>query len=368
MPPKPKIQRVPCTLSDYKEHFQPEKELKENGIVVVPFLDVQQLSELRTQFDTTLQNFPEFTTTPTNANGQPYYVLGGFSALGNPASFHNPFVRILRQWVMASTVKSLWSPYVTKYHPDAKLEQIIDRMMMRPSQVATSAESWHRDEAVQAEGQFQETFGGWINLDDTSQYFNCVKGTHSAVNTGKGFASIKNAEEKKRYEHNCSSVEIPPGHLVVFYEHIVHEVLGKKKPYPIYRLFVGWRVTSDDNPLIPNNVTELKNKLQTQAVMKLKSNQISPMYAKLHWCNWREKILDFSEHFREECKILKKVESGKEQGKIYNIIPQTMDSLQAYGFEMYPSYKIHEISMHVPGKEWKILVPGRTRIRKTIYL
>lgn len=156
----------------------------------------------------------------------------------NPTSFHNPFVRMLRQWAMSPTVESLWSPYVTKHQiinqvarpaeswhrqwalvstteslwlPYVTEYQIIDHRMMYPC--PRPAESWHRDEIVQewrgsgSESQFQETFGGCIKLDDTCQYFNCVKGAYSTMNTtSKGFTSIKRTQEKKRCIYNI----IPP--------------------------------------------------------------------------------------------------------------------------------------------------------------
>ena len=67
----------------------------------MPVLDEQKLMRARHDFTRTLQAFPEYKRSLHNpdqtAGGNPLvYVLGGFAALGNPASFHNPFVREMR--------------------------------------------------------------------------------------------------------------------------------------------------------------------------------------------------------------------------------------------------------------------------------
>ena len=79
----------------------PIQKLLYNGVTTLPVYSESQLDKLVKDFDKTLLTFPEYKRHPSNPaknieNEDLLYVLGGFAALGNPASFHNPFVRKLR--------------------------------------------------------------------------------------------------------------------------------------------------------------------------------------------------------------------------------------------------------------------------------
>ena len=361
--------RKPCTTLMYKDIQNMLRSqsidiyLKNNGVIVIPLIQ-DGLDKIRAEFDKALKEFREFDQKSTPDR----YVLGGFSALGNPSSFHNLLVRKLRQWSMSSVVSKVWTPYIRNHYDSTwKVEQVIDRMLYRPVGASVSKESWHRDEAINApEGIEQEMFGGWINLDQTSQYFNCVLGTHTTVPGQNGFSKIKDDTQIQHYENNCVSVEIPPGHIIVFFEHIVHEIVSKKHASPMYRLFVGWRLSTDTNPLFPSDIP---SKLYSQDVMKLKSGQIPTMYSKLHWTNWRKKITEFSQNIVSQCKTNRTVRSGKEKGIEYkDIVQQTMKSLSEYKLPMYPDYTTDEIQMHNPNRTWHVLKPGSSDTYVTLTL
>lgn len=183
--------------------------LRLRGYTVVPCLDLVMLLDVRRGFDDAIQAFPEFKP------GAEAYVMGGFGALANPASFHNLVVRRLREWCMHASVEGLWRDYVdTPGRRGARLEQIIDRMMLRPKGTQPTSESWHRDVAILPAGhEGDETFGGWLNLDDTTQFFHCVPGTHTQPRDAgkKGFATIADKELKATYKAAYERVEIPPG-------------------------------------------------------------------------------------------------------------------------------------------------------------
>lgn len=339
------------------------EQLNVNGFTVIPCLDEADLPTVRAKFDRAVASFPEFKPDAKE------FVMGGFSAFGNPASFHNGFVREVRQWAMYSAVSELWKEYIPAYKTGYKLEQCIDRMMLRPKGKAPASESWHRDEAVNS-GKNDQVFGGWINLDSSPQFFNCVPRSHTVQpDRHGGFARIVSDEEKKHHKRNARQVEIPAGHIIVFFEHIVHEVRAVKARYDMYRVFLGWRVTDDKNPLVPRNKAALKSLLADQAVMPLKSDQTPPMYAKLHWTNWRDKIQNFSDlNVVKECKTKRKVQSGRDAGTVHFIVPEYMNSLNWYGFRKYKPYSSEEYRMHVPNRSWTVLLPGRSRIFKKISL
>jgi len=311
-------------------------QLQNNGFVVldVYWMDSARRNAIRQELHQTLHTMPEFKS-PANS-----WVLGGFSALGNPSSFHNPFVRRMRQYAMTEVIALMEEMRPNKNY---KLEQVIDRLMVRPVGLSPSAESWHRDESALAY-PCDQIFGGWWNFDDEDQYFSCVPGSHRGITGNRGFSLIKDAEQKKTCESSAVRVRVPPGSIIVFYEKIVHEVIARKAKHVMLRLFLGWRLTQYDTPLYPVDM-----KLEMQSVMPLKSNQIPPMYAKLHWTNWREKLEQFTtENIIPECTERKEVASGCNKGNIHTIVHQHMRSLKEYGLPLYPKYEQVEIDMHYP--------------------
>lgn len=322
------------------------KELQEKGVTVIPvaWMNAKKRWTTRSIFKDQVSRFPEFKP------GATQFVLGGFSALGNPSSFHNVFARRIRQYAMVELMPLFRALVESQDDPQEwKLEQIIDRMMWRPAGVTATAESWHRDESTLAKDD-DLIFGGWWNFDDTPQGFSVVLGTHKGVRGHSGFAAIKDKELKKKYTAAKTLVEIPPGHIMIFYEHLIHEVLAKKKKNDQFRQFLGWRVTKEVKSLYP-----LEDKLANQAVMPLKSNQTPPMYAVLHWCNWRSKLVTFTElNIKDLCTEQRAVKSGADKGKTFKVVHREMKSLKEYGLPMYPKYGPRETSLYTPGHTWEI--------------
>jgi hypothetical protein len=101
------------------------------GYLVIPFIPSDDIESTRGRFLDTARGFPEF----QNVEKQFQFVAGGFSALGNPASFHNPFVREMRQKAYA-THRRLFENSGLNGHA------LFDRMMLR--QVFGSVSGVHR--------------------------------------------------------------------------------------------------------------------------------------------------------------------------------------------------------------------------------
>jgi hypothetical protein len=314
--------------------------LQAHGYVVLPVLwmDDEKRMATRSILRSMCGGMKEFKSTAKQ------YVMGGFGALGNPSSFHNEGVRLLRQYAQHEV-----SPLMACVASDGeKLEQLIDRMMIRKSGKGASPETWHRDEAVNAKPT-DRVFGGWWNFDDVDQVFSCVPSTHNDVTGNSGFSIIKGDEEIARLKSISIRVSIPPGHIIVFYERIVHEVVAGVKKIDQYRLFLGWRLTVDDSPLTP-----IDDILTDQGVVPLKSGQIPPMYASLHWTNWRPLITQFSEGVVDQCLELKVVGSGKDMGEKRIIVHRHMRSLRQYGLQRYHPYTRDERMMHTPNRMWTV--------------
>lgn len=318
----------------------PAEKLLNDGVVVLPTgLDV---AAARQMVIGDVANFPEF-------QGQPErWVMGGFSALGNPASFHCQSVRLLRQWAMHSVVPLFNEVLQRQGRADHLLEQCPDRLMVRPAGAMPSAESWHRDETPGVEND-ESVYGGWWNLGPHDQYFSCVLGTHLDAPQGGGFARIQ-GDEARAYSQRKTLVKIPPGHIIVFYEHIVHEVLARKASVPTYRLFLGWRTTPRTQPLNP-----VDQVIAQQGVFQLKSGQTPPMYALLHWTNWRPRVVDFSRYLQPQCLEVRTVRSGEQSGQSFSVVERCMRSLTAYQLPLYPAYSRAEVDLLKPARTWSVL-------------
>ena len=297
------------------------EELSRKGITTIPVLNKDELKDYQEQFDQTLINFPEYQRNPKNNKQNPYgnqviYVLGGFAALGNPSSFHNSYVRKLRIRCWKETIK-LFNKYISNYHNtdlrnNYKIEVLFDRMMFRQKGQKAIEESWHRD--VMPKDlilKTDEIYGGWINLDSTDQYFSCIPGSHLGItqrNIPSGFDTmikresakaiekykkeyndIKDSKEKEKfiltkvnniinevskYRHTFT---VPPGHIVIFPQYIMHEVVATSAKTDMRRLFLGWRMTTSDKSLLDN-----ERLMENQEVVPLPGGMIPPMYSANH--------------------------------------------------------------------------------------
>ena len=115
------------------------KELFQSGVVVLPtsLIDTKERKIQQDRFMSTLGSFPEFNEHAKKTNS---YVLGGFSALGNPASFHNMFVRDLR-FKLHIELNEILFKHILKKYPEHYLENIICRMLFRKEGVSPTKES-----------------------------------------------------------------------------------------------------------------------------------------------------------------------------------------------------------------------------------
>ena len=302
------------------------------------YSDRTESDEVMTMLNENIHTFREYNNTDTNT-----FVLGGFSALGNPSSFHNPFVRKMRRGVHPTAKRVITKSFTNIIQEkNYKFVQDIDRLLIREKGLKPTAESWHRD--IAADQTDEIVFGGWLNLDTENHYFSCILGSQQHNETTEGFVTIKDKNLIQKYNREKTIVEIPPGALLIFNETLIHEVLAKSTSFVQHRLFMGWRLTTRTQPAIPN----LIHLLQTQSVIPLKSGQIPPLYGKLHWTNWRQRIELFSKNIRSECLENRTVQSGKEKGKQYTIVAQFMNSLEHYNFQKYKPYKQKEIDILIP--------------------
>lgn len=309
------------------------------GVVVIPILIKEERDFYHRSIIGEIESFPEFPDEKT------VRVLGGFGALGNPSSFHNLTVRILRQRVMISLIPFFKEFEAASEHsPPRNLEQLVDRLCIRRKGTQPTAESWHRDEAKDIR-KGDTILGGWINLDlDITQYFSCVPRTHKVKNEGKGFARIPK-EDKNKYKAKKQVFEVPPGHIILFYQHLVHEIIPKKAKETSYRLYMGWRLTNSVTPLNKDIVAHLKS----QAPIPQPSGQKPALWSLNGHLNLHPDILEeWSEPFDDKFKE----EVTNSQGRKILAVRRIMKSLKEYDLPLYEDYSDEEIQIVLPRKEW----------------
>ena len=304
------------------------------GVVVLPIFEQKELIDWNHRFKKELIQFPEY----KNPTLSTIFVYGAFGALGNPSSYHNLMVRDLRQKMMSIAHPLFNALEQVSGRTDKRLlEQLFDRMCIRRAGTKTTAESWHRD----IKGKLPETddiFGGWINLDlDRTQYFSCIPGTHNEKGVKSGFAQIDPDKVDKTKKQIFS---VPPGHWVVFYQQIIHEVIPRKMIADSYRVYLGFRLTASDQPLYDN-----KKIIEDQGVPQLPGGMPAPVYAARNVNFHLRQLIEWSQIFRSDLLETKK---NKKSGNIYQIIPRFMKSLKECQLPLYPPYSNEEKKIMTP--------------------
>jgi len=342
------------TLYKNNIRLSPFESLMRTGVTTLKVLNIDEIPKYRTEFLKTMRTFPEYKRDARNADldadGNPMvYVLGGFGALGNPASFHNPFVRQLRQRIKKVALLLFKEVIGNSPRGVVNLEMLIDRMMFRAESQAPSAEAWHRDVVPPEKiGVNDEIYGGWINLDAKSQFFSCIPGSHLGVSLKKlkkGFSKIP----AEHIEHICTGnkqrYEIPPGHVVIFPQYIIHEVVSKKADCDMMRVFTGWRTTSETTFLH----SDMRDRFLYQAIIPLASGQLPPMYSANHISFLKNK--PFKPIPKNDVKVTVETWSSASIKNVFivdKIAQRFMESLKTSGMEMYAPYTESEIREYIP--------------------
>jgi hypothetical protein len=246
--------------------------------------------------------------------------LGGYGGLAIPSSFHHPNIRFIRKKVY-ETIK----PLLKKCFPNhLNVELLFARVCIRRVGTSTPKGSWHRDVCPDSlPGDI--ILGGWINLDpdgSPNQKFSCVPGTHTDKTNKTGFAKT-NVKPS-----NPKTYEVPPGHVILFHQNILHEIKPQKASFESHRLYLGWRLTNSLRPLFDHTSVFIN-----QSVPKLPSGQIPPMYAKLHWVNHKHLIDEITNRIKPEY-------IDPKTGKVFRELPW----LEKY----YPDYTCDEKIIMTP--------------------
>ena len=269
--------------------------------------------------------------------------FGSFQALGNPGSFHARTPRKLRLGCYEKA-RDMFS--AGQAFQGYNMEMNPDRVGYRRAgtKIPADKDKWHRDicpaRIIEPE---DHVYGGWINLDSTPQRFICKVGTHN-VDGGHGAAGFaKEASPKK-----ANAIIIPPGHMVVFYQWILHAVAPTAFKTDSFRLFTSFRVTKSDAAMW----NHFKPSIMLQyGVPKTPSGQVISMTTANHRSGllWKITIPWTVVTLKPEYICTKKTKCGPSapEPAIYFLPHSPMEPL---GPGHYPPYMKKELDILVPQK------------------
>lgn len=336
------------------------QQLHERGYVVIPVITAavllhnatRKFVKALTQRAPELRRLPDhvvkriYNLDPTLTKADFTVAGGGFSALGNPSSFHDKDVRTIRTVAHEAAYRLVFGPMLTE-DETLTYQAVPDRAMLRPPGVAVTKESVHRDLPPHGfdDEMVVNTYGGWLSFTNGDGFW-CCPGTHSEpTEGGGGFALIK-GDRVAHYTSKLEFIPIPRGHMLIFDERLVHAV-NPSKDLKI-RLFLGHRLWIGEHELTPR----IARQLRTQAPVDLKSGQESPMYPKLWRVNYPDKIPELTDRIlnhRVRLKAMERwtVKSGKREGEEFYGIKRVMPSLlEMFGELPHPPYSPSEYELY----------------------
>jgi hypothetical protein len=191
-------------------------------------------------------------------------------------------------------------------------------------------------------------FGGWINFDHTAQYFSCVPGSHNDPRDASvGFSLIKSEAQLARCGQEKRVVEVPPGHMLIFFQNLIHEVIGKARTHHQFRLFTPFRLTPSAEMLFASNYSMA---ILDQGVPLIPSGQRPAVWPTANWNYTKQRagLELFSARFKDvACQAEKRLLSDPSVAPM-RIVWREMRSLYELGLPMYPAYEQHECDIFVP--------------------
>ncbi|KAK3240462.1 hypothetical protein CYMTET_49706 [Cymbomonas tetramitiformis] len=321
----------------YEDPSEAADHLYNDGYVLLKFMSEDEASAALEEFKRTLcEDLPEFKEKDWKTNTDWEYGCTGFGAVNTASSFHNRMVRALRlraHVVVAKVLNHYRKKGGHEKANDVRLQQLFGRMSTRVR--SPTPELWHQDNAETSQygnGDYREvepseplpdvTFGGWIAFNQgehpiskkiipqaASLYSNShgyvapAKRKNRGKNMGFGkmtYEDITHLIEERGHSDAANPTEktlvpTPPGTIFLMHQTIVHEVRAIKPPEAMFRLYLQFRLTSDDKDLLqfgieipPDTVTHaqdgdhraqnLDEVCDSMRVPKLPSNQMPSMY------------------------------------------------------------------------------------------
>ncbi len=238
---------------------------------------------------------------------------GSFGGLNMATSYYCPaaiyadeLALIMVQPVMRALAARLGWPF---------FQALPDRLMWRTQRQA--GHTFHRDHTEGARTESEVYFGGALNLDrpgSVPQRFCLVPGTHSFSARLAGTALTPlTAGDRAKYKAAEQMVDVPPGHMIVFCENIVHRVpgSGKTRPFaPQARKFFGCCLSSVDGVWCPENLSLHA----AQRPLRHKGGKVAPAFPSLWLCNHPGKLSAFAARLHPAMQTTHTFKKGAKKG------------------------------------------------------
>lgn len=338
--------------------------LQKRGVISVYLLGPYGVNALNKLFIEYMKNAPEYSQafrddlfTPEYRKRRVYdrrFQAGGFGALNNPSASHNLFNRLLETAIH----DSLFELFRQMAGTDKFTEFLPDRLSFRPRGDSPGAESVHRDISsfLLPADIF---FGSILNLNiaatgpgapSSSQFFSCQPGSQLTDHVGgpnqRGFVTSISDAEKKEFQEKKMAIEIKSGHILIFFENILHEVNPTKMTVDQFRKYFGIRVTASPNGLYPQNARFFED--QETLIHKGGVRQES-MVPKLYLVNHLPMCQDFTARRFDDTRLIinHAVRSGKRTGQVFKVVAKLLPGLVSLGVS-YPPYTAEELQKFKP--------------------
>ena len=314
------------------------KDLVKKGIVVLP-VESEIITTTLKKFQMFLENIPEFKNDPRTTPDRKV-CLGGFGAPGFSSSFHAEWIRDLDDKVATTILK----PLASIIGNGRNFELLIDRIKFRPSGSKPTGESWHRD--LSSKHTSDVIFGSIVNFNQEGIIcFSCVLGTQLQHCNPKddGYTAIKNKKKIAHYKSQKTKIPIPPGHIAVFYESLIHEVLSTPNPFDSYRKSIGFAITDRIEMLYPDN----ERRMMEQEPLLYKGGEEPRMYSRTHLRNWPDKIETFCTKLNPGMLTTYTYKTGVKADRTINIPKQPAPSLTELN-KRYRDWTSQEIDRYRP--------------------
>ena len=322
-------------------------ELRTQGVVCIPLYTRTQLHEHRVRFDMDISAMPELKPPHPGETLEDRPLVGGGTSFVGGSICHAPSTRQV-ELDAYTAARTVLEDYARRWGAFSHLAQVKDRVCFRPRGLQPAAETSHRDLSPNSPTGSYVIFGGWVPLNDEDgqeQFFSCVPGSHTdecARDDKGGFRSLTDAE-KRAYRARMQRTKIPLGHMILFDQRIVHEVVADKKPYAIRRVFTAFELSRGDAPLplmqrvSSMTAADVALMWETQGPFPLKSGQECRTFPKLWAVNWRDRLAAFSKQ-----RVRKWVRDPRKDGRVLHIFPAPPRHLR------HPAYTEAEKARYVP--------------------
>lgn len=337
--------------------------LIDHGYTVLKLYEKEELETLSAVFLDAALKSPELLPEMEHTK----FVLGGVGYVPFASLWYDPVVRRITKRAYETAIKTSAFDGIlddTKY-----ISMLPDRPLVRfPTQKVNEKGKWHQDDAANSVEHTDTIFGGWVNLNtDVTQYFKAIPKTHKKdhpifesleqKNGGKrgyaNFTSEKDQKFLKKYweSHVQNLIEIPPGHILIFEETLIHTVFPNPPiDKPILRLHTSFNISSNNVPLHDRPIQakhrknrKLRELFQDQELVPVRSGQNTPIYSPFNlFPNNVHAVDELSLHYISAC---------KKNDRVVRFLPSLKKICEnSTNIAIHPPMTEEEIGYYIPHK------------------